>query len=110
MCMLISILTVLSISGFQSDSGLSQGGTDSGLYSHSSLSTSRQWFLPQHSPHSYFHVIFISAYPDFMHMSSDNLLLAERKAVCKPATIDITMRRNQHRNNANGSFGKGFTC
>ena len=25
-----------------------------------------------------------------MHMSSDNLLLAERKAVYKPATIDIT--------------------
>ena len=30
-----------------------------------------------------------------MHMSSDNLLLAERKAVCKPATIDITMRREE---------------
>ena len=29
-----------------------------------------------------------------MHMSSDNLLLAERKAV-KPATIDITMRREE---------------
>ena len=28
-------------------------------------------------------------------MSSDNLLLAERKAVCKPATIDITMRREE---------------
>ena len=30
-----------------------------------------------------------------MPMSSDNLLLAERKAVCKPATIDITMRREE---------------
>ena len=30
-----------------------------------------------------------------MHMSSDNLLLAERKAVYKPATIDITMRREE---------------
>ena len=56
-------------SGFQFDSGLSQGGTDSGLYPTvvyiltvvSSLSD----YSSQHSPHSlsYFHVIFISAYP-----------------------------------------------
>ena len=47
---------------------------------------------PQHSPHSYFHVILISAYPavNFMHMSVRNnkltYYLLERKAVCKPAT------------------------
>ena len=29
-----------------------------------------------------------------MHMSSDNLLLADRKAVCKPATI-VIMRREE---------------
>ena len=39
-------------SSFKSDSG-SQGGTDSGLHPDSGL----------HTAHTYFHVIFISAYP-----------------------------------------------
>ena len=51
-------------SSFQSDSGLSEGGTDSGLHPHSCLVVSSlSDYSPQHSPHSYFHVIFISAYP-----------------------------------------------
>ena len=57
-------------SGFQSDSGLSQGGTDNGLHPHSCLHpdsgfSSLSDYSLQHSPHSssYFHVIFISAYP-----------------------------------------------
>ena len=71
-------------SSFQSDSGLSQGGTDSGLHPHSCLRSWQQFpvwqwsiprwywqlstiltvvsslsdYSPQHSPHSYFHVIF----------------------------------------------------
>ena len=75
-------------------------------------------YSPQHSPHSYFHVIFISAYPavriNFIHtrMSSDLITyhLLERKAVCKPATTDITTRREETNagTNANDSFGKGF--
>ena len=46
-------------SGFQSDSDLSQGGTDSGLHPHSCLHPDSGFY----SPHAYFHVIFISAYP-----------------------------------------------
>ena len=53
-------------------------------------------YCPQHSPHSYFHVIFISAYPAvrvtfyaYVNMLGRNDLitnLLEKKAVCKPAT------------------------
>ena len=84
-------------SSFQSDSDLSQGGTDSGLHPHSGSSLSD--YSPQHSPHSYFHVILISAYPAvrvkfyaYVNMLGRNDLkkqtyyLLERKAVCKPAT------------------------
>ena len=57
-------------SSFQSDSGLSQGGTDSIfiptvfyiLTVVSSLSDYSPQHSPQHSPHTYFHVIFFSAY------------------------------------------------
>ena len=57
-------------------------------------------YSPQHSPHSYFHVIFISAYPAvrvkfyaYVNMLGRNewfnkltYYLLEREAVCKPAT------------------------
>ena len=50
-------------------------------------------YSPQHSPHSYFHVIFSSAYPavriQFYAYVKLTFYLLERKAVCKPATIDI---------------------
>ena len=69
--MLISIpdSTLYPDSSFQSDNGLSQGGTDSGLYPTVSyiltVVSSLSDYSPQNSPHSlsYFHVIFISAYP-----------------------------------------------
>ena len=47
-----------------------------------------------------------------MHMSSDLKLtyyLLERKAVSKPATIDITTRKEEtNAGTKNDSFGKGF--
>ena len=47
-----------------------------------------------------------------MHMSSDLKLtyyLLERKAVSKPATIDITTRKEEtNTGTKNDSFGKGF--
>ena len=54
-------------SSFQSDSGLSQGGTDvvfipTVVYILTVVSSLSD-YSPQHSPHAYFHVIFISAYP-----------------------------------------------
>ena len=54
-----------------------------------------------------------------MHMSSDNLLLAERKTVCKPATIDISLTMRREETNAGttqmtalvkGSRAKKITC
>ena len=79
-------------SGFQYDSGLSLSGTDSGLHPQlvyiltvvSSLSD----YSPQHSPHSYFHVIIICSYP--------------------AVRVKIFAYVKKSRNNANDSFGKGF--
>ena len=66
-------------------------------------------YSPQHSPHSYFHVIFISAYPAvqvkfyaYVNMLVRNDLTTnlpfagKESSCCKP------------RNNANHSFGKVF--
>ena len=75
-------------------------------------------YSPQHSPHSYFHVIFISAYPAvriqfyaYVQLFNNKLTyyLLERKAVGKPATIDITTQREEtSAGTQNDSFGKGF--
>ena len=43
-----------------------------------------------------------------MHMSKLTYYLLERKAVSKPATIDITTRREDNLGTKNDSFGKGF--
>ena len=103
--MLISIpdSALYSDSGFQSDSGLSQGGTDSGfiptvvyiLTVVSSLSD----YSSQHSPHSlsYFHVKFISAYPAvqvkfyaYANMLGSNKLIT----ICqrKPVAASLQLR------------------
>ena len=78
-------------------------------------------YSPQHNPHSYFHVIFISAYPAvrvnfyaYAQWFNNKLTyyLLETKAVCKPATIDITTRREE--TNAGTTqmtaLVKGCTC
>ena len=96
---------------------LSQGGTDSGLHPHSGSSLSD--YSPQHSPHSYFHVIIISAYPAvrvkfyaYVNMlgrndlKKTNLLFAGKESSLQ--TCNNAKGRNQRRNNANDSFGKGF--
>ena len=105
-------------SGFQSDSGLSKSGTDSGLHPHVCLYiltvvSSLSDYSPQHSPHSYFHVIIICSYPAvrvkfyaYVNMMNNKLtyyLLEKDSSRCKPAT---THRKEQ--DNANDSFGKGF--
>ena len=66
-------------------------------------------YSPQHSPHSYFHVIFISAYPAvrvkfyaYVNMLGRNDLESSLQA------CNYAKGRNQRRNNANDSFGKGF--
>ena len=72
----------------------------------------------QHSPHFYFHVIFISAYPycttlcickcAWQKWALINSLFAGKESNrCKPATT-YAKGRNHHRNSANDSFGKGF--
>ena len=76
-------------------------------------------YSPQHSPHSYFHVIFISAYPAvrvkfyaYVNMLgrndliTTNLLFAGKESSLQ--ACNYAMGRNQRRNNANYSFGKGF--
>ena len=102
-------------SSLQSDSGLSQGGTDSGLHPHSCLLV-HPWFLA-FLVDTLIHVILISAYPAvrvkfyaYVNMlviiNKLTYYLLESKAVCKPAT---TRREDTNaRNNANDSFGKGF--
>ena len=84
-------------SGFQSDSGLSQGGTDSGLHPHSCLHPDSGFY----SPHSYFHVIIISAYP---------AVLVKKLTICWQSlqACNYAKGRNKCRNNANDSFRKGF--
>ena len=49
--------------------------------------------MSTHSPHSYFHVIFTSAYPAvrvkfyaYVNMLDRNQLFAGKETVCKPAT------------------------
>ena len=77
-------------------------------------------YSPQHSPHSYFHVIFISAYPAvrvkfyaYVNMLGRNYLITKTnllfagKESCLQA-CNYAKGRNQRRNNANDSFGKGF--
>ena len=75
-------------------------------------------YSPQHSPHSYFHVIIICSYPAvrvknfaYVNMLGINDLkyklayyLLERIAV----TASLQLRIGKSRNNANDSFGKGF--
>ena len=75
-------------------------------------------YSSQHSPHSlsYFHVIFISAYPAvrvkfyaYVNMLGRNdlyLLFAKGKQSLQ--ACNYAKGRNQRRNNANDSFGKGF--
>ena len=53
-------------------------------------------YSPQHSPHSYFQVIFISE------------LTICWKGKQSQQACNYTKGRNQRRNNANDSFGKGF--
>ena len=93
-------------SRFQSDSGLSQGGTDCGLIPTVvyilTVVSSLCDYSSQHSPHSLaisFHVIFISAYPAvqvklaYVNMPGRNdliqinlLYLPKESRRCKPAT------------------------
>ena len=74
-------------------------------------------YSSQHSPHSlsYFHVIFISAYPAvrvkfyaYVNIPGrlTNLLFAKGKQSLQ--ACNYAKGRNQRRNNANDSFGKGF--
>ena len=72
-------------------------------------------YSPQHNPHSYFHVIFISAYPAVrVHFYAyaqwfNNKLtyyLLETKAVCKSATID----NNYAKGSKMTALVKGCTC
>ena len=111
-----------SDSALYPDSGLSQGGTvvfiPTVVYI-LTVASSLSDYSPQHSPHSYFHVIFISAYPAvqvqfyaYVQWFNNKLTyyFLERKAVCKPATINITTRREETTasTNANDRLGKGF--
>ena len=70
-------------------------------------------YSPQHSPYSYFHVILISAYPavrvkfyQYYAWQKTNLLFAGKESSLQ--TCNYAKGRNQCRNNANDSFGKGF--
>ena len=67
-------------------------------------------YSPQHSPHSYFHVIIICSYPAvrvkfyaYVNMILTYYLLEKDSCRCKPAT---TRRKEQEQRN--DSFGKGF--
>ena len=80
--MLISI-ALYPDSGFQSDSGLSQGGTDSGLHPHSCL---------------YILTVFL-AFLIIIHNTVHTLIFM---------LFSLAKGRNQRRNNVNDSFGKGF--
>ena len=83
-------------------------------------------YSPQHSPHSYFHVILSCCTSKMLCICQyawkkwfNNKPTYYLKAVCKPATTRreetiailpsvVYLWRNQRRNNANDSFGKGF--
>ena len=60
-------------------------------------------YSPQHSLHSYFHVIIICSYPA-VRVKKNCICLLERIAV----TASLQLRIGKSRNNANDSFGKGF--
>ena len=79
-------------------------------------------YSPQHSPHSYFHVIFISAYPAvcvqfYAYVEQTNLLFAGKESSLQACDhrYNNTKGRN-HRyiyeetntGTKNDSFGKGF--
>ena len=114
--MLISILTVLSIltAVSKSDSGLSLI-IPTVVYILTVVSSLSD-YTPQHSPHSYFHVIFINAYPavrvKFKNMLGRNGLILTICWKVKQSlqACNYAKGRNQRRNyvNVNDSFGKGF--
>ena len=80
--------------------------------------TSLSDYSPQHSPHSYFHVTFICAYPAvrvifyaYVNMLGRNDLIINYLTICwkrKQSLCNYAKGRNQRRNIANDSFGKGF--
>ena len=105
-------------SGFLSDSGLSLNVLTvvfiPTLVYILTVVSSLSDYSPQHSPHSYFHVIIICSYPAvrvkkfaYVNMLGRNDLIltfaGKDSSHCKPATT-----HRESRNNANDSFGKGF--
>ena len=72
-------------------------------------------YSPQHNPHSYFHVIFISAYPAvrvnfyaYAQRFNNKLTYYESSLQACNHRYNYAKGRNQRRNNANDSFGKGL--
>ena len=119
--MLISILIVLSIlTAVSSLTVVYQGGTDSGLHPHTCLlvhpdsGSSLSDYIVHNTVHTLIHVILISAYLTvrvkfyaYVNMLViTNLLFAGKKSSLQ--TCNYAKGRNQRRDNANDSFGKGF--
>ena len=111
--MLISILTVLSI--LTAVSSLTVVFIPTAVYILTVVSS-----LSVHTQsNSYFHVIFISAYPAvqvklyaYVNMLGRNNLISNYVTICwkgkQSASLHLREGKNQYRNNANDSFGKGF--
>ena len=115
--MLISILTVLSI--LTTVSNMTVVFTPTVVYILTVVASLSE-YSPQHSPHSYFHFIFISVYPAvrtkfyaYVNMLCRNDLTTNRLKICWKGTQSLQAcnyaeGRNQCRNYTNDSFGKGF--
>ena len=72
-------------------------------------------YSPQHSPHSYFHVIIICSYPAvrvkyyaYVNMLGRNDLITYYLLERITVAASLQLRTGKSRNNANDSFGKGF--